>query len=61
MIITFFYREYESAPPSTATGLRYLEEETGRYRTTMENYQRACRMEEGEEAEETGDEWEDGR
>ena len=56
-----FYREYESAPPSTATGFRYLEEETGRCRTTMENYQRACRMEEGEEAEETGDEWEDGR
>ena len=48
-----FYRSCEPAPPSTATGLKYLEEETGRYRTTMENYQRACRMEE-EEAEETG-------
>lgn len=32
-----------------------------RIRNKMENYQRACRMEEGEEAEETGDEWEDGR
>lgn len=52
-----FYRNYESAPPSTATGLKYLEEETGRYRTTMENYQRACRMEEEEESEEMDDSW----
>lgn len=56
-----FYRTYESAPPSTATGLKYLEEETERYRTTMENYQRACRIEEEEESEETGGEWEEER
>ena len=56
-----FYRTYESALPSTATGLRYLEEETERYRTTMENYQHACRIEEEEEAGETGEEWEEER
>ena len=57
----FFYRTYESVLPSTATGLRYLEEETERYRTTMENYQHACRMEEEEEAGENGEEWEEER
>ena len=56
-----FYRTYESALPSTATGLRYLEEETERYRTTMENYQHACRMGEEEEAGEIGEEWEEER
>lgn len=52
-----FYRTYESTAPSTATGLRYLEEETERYRTTMENYKHACRMEEEEESEGTDDSW----
>lgn len=56
-----FYRSYESALHSTATGLRYLEEETERYRATMENYQHACRMGEEEEAGETGEEWEEER
>ena len=56
--VTFFYRTYESALPSTATGLRYLEEETERYRTTMENYQHACRI---EEEGETSEEWEEER
>ena len=55
------YRKYESVPPSTATGLKYLEEEAGRYRTTMENYQHACRIEEEEEAGETSEEWEEER
>ncbi len=52
-----FYRTYESALPSTATGLKYLEEETGRYRTTMENYKHACQMEEEEESEGMDDSW----
>ena len=52
-----FYRTYESALPSTATGLKYLEEETGRYRTTMENYKHARQMEEEEESEGMDDSW----
>ena len=52
------YGKYESAPPSTATGLKYLEEEAGRYRTTMENYRRAWLMEmEGAEPGGTDDSW----
>ena len=51
------YRKYESAPPSTAMGLKYLEEEAGRYRTTMENYKHACQMEEEEESEGMDDSW----
>lgn len=53
------YRKYESVPPSTATGLKYLEEEAGRYRTTMENYRHAWLMEMEEEgSERTDDSWE---
>lgn len=52
-----FYRTYESTAPSTAAGLRYLEEETERYRTTMENYKHVCRMEEEEEYEGMDDSW----
>lgn len=52
------YRKYESAPPSTATGLKYLEEEAGRYRTTMENYRHAWLTElEEAEPEGTDDSW----
>ncbi len=51
------YRKYESMPPSTAVGLKYLEEEAGRYRTAMENYKHACWMEE-EEPEGADDGWE---
>ncbi len=44
-------------PPSTAVGLKYLEEEAGRYRATMENYKHACWMEEEEESEGMDDSW----
>nr|WP_300566894.1 hypothetical protein [uncultured Acetatifactor sp.] len=52
------YRKYEQAPPSTATGLKYLEEEAGRYRATMESYKRAWLTEmEEEEPGGTDDSW----
>ena len=51
------YRKYELTPPSTAVGLKYLEEEAGRYRATMENYKHACWMEEEEESEGMDDSW----
>ena len=46
-----FYRQYVPYPPSTATGVKYLIEETDRYRVTMENYARACKAAEDEEYE----------
>ena len=46
-----FYQQYVPCPPSTATGVKYLIEETGRYRLTMENYARACKAAEDEEYE----------
>lgn len=54
-----FYQQYISTPPSTSTGVKYLIEETDRYRLTMENYARACKATEDEEYEMPEDEeWE---
>lgn len=44
-----FYQQYVPCPPSTATGVKYLIEESDRYRLTMENYARACKAAEDEE------------
>lgn len=54
-----FYRQYETLPPSTADGMKFLLEETRRYRTTMENYALACQAAEDEEYEQPEDENED--
>lgn len=54
-----FYQQYVTCPPSTATGVKYLIEESDRYRLTMENYARACKAAEDEEYElPEDDEWE---
>ncbi len=50
-----FYRQYETLPPSTAAGMKFLLEETRRYRTTMENYTLACQAAEDEEYEQPED------
>lgn len=44
-----FYQSYETLPPSTAEGMKYILEETRRYRTTMENYALVCKAAEDEE------------
>lgn len=54
-----FYQPYVPYPPSAAAGVKYLIEETDRYRLTMENYARACKAAEDEEYElPEDDEWE---
>lgn len=54
-----FYQQYVPCQPSAATGVKYLIEETDRYRLTMENYARACKAAEDEEYEMPEDEdWE---
>ena len=54
-----FYQPYAPYSPSAATGVKYLIEETDRYRLTMENYARACKAAEDEEYElPEDDEWE---
>ncbi len=44
-----FYKSFETLPPSTAEGVRFILEETRRYRTTMENYALVCKAAEDEE------------
>ena len=52
------YKKYEQTSPSTATGLKYLEEEAGRYHATIESYKRAWLTEmEEEEPGGTDDGW----
>lgn len=51
-----FYQQYVPCPPSAATGVKFLIEETDRYRLTMENYARACKAAEDEEYEMPEDE-----
>lgn len=53
-----FYRQYETKPPSMAAGMKGLIEETQRYRSTMENYTRACQAAEDEEYQSPEDDWE---
>lgn len=53
-----FYKQYETQPPSMAVGMKSVIEETQRYRSTMENYTRACQAAENEEYESSEDEWE---
>lgn len=53
-----FYKQYETQPPSMAVGMKSVIEETRRYRSTMENYTRACQAAEDEEYESPEDEWE---
>lgn len=54
-----FYRQYETRPTSIAVGMKGLMEEVQRYRSTMENYTRACKAAEDEEYEMPEDEdWE---
>lgn len=54
-----FYKSYETLPPSTAEGMKFILEETRRYRTTMENYTLACQAAEDEECGQPEDEdWE---
>lgn len=43
------YQSYETLPPSTAEGMKFILEETRRYRTTMENYALVCKAAEDEE------------
>ena len=53
-----FYKQYETLPPSTDTGIKYLIKEVQRYQSTMENYRNACVAAEDEEyAELNDDEW----
>lgn len=54
-----FYRQYETLPPSTAAGMKYILEETRRYRTTMENYALVCKAAEDKEYGQPDDENED--
>ncbi len=44
-----FYKSFETLPPSTAEGVKFILEETRRYRTTMENYALVCKAAEDEE------------
>ena len=53
-----FYKRYETQPPSTASGMRFILEETNRYHSTMENYTHACQAAEDEEYESPEDDWE---
>ena len=53
-----FYKQYETQQPSTAIGMKFILEETQRYRSTMENYTRACQAAEDEEYEPPEDDWE---
>lgn len=45
-----FYQSFETVLPSTATGTKFLLEETHRYHATMENYRKVCEADEAEEA-----------
>lgn len=51
-----FYQSYETLPPSTAEGMKFILEETRRYRTTMENYALVCKAAEDEEYRQPKDE-----
>lgn len=51
-----FYQSYENLPPSTAEGMKFILEETRRYRTTMENYALVCKAAEDEEYSQPEDE-----
>jgi hypothetical protein len=51
-----FYQSYETLPPSTAEGMKFILEETRRYRTTMENYALVCKAAEDEEYSQPEDE-----
>lgn len=51
-----FYQPYETLPPSTAEGMKFILEETRRYRTTMENYALVCKAAEDEEYSQPEDE-----
>ena len=51
-----FYKSYETLPPSTAEGMKFILEETRRYRTTMENYALVCKAAEDEEYSQPEDE-----
>lgn len=51
-----FYQSYETLPPSTADGMKFILEETRRYRTTMENYALVCKAAEDEEYSQPEDE-----
>lgn len=51
-----FYQTYETLPPSAAEGMKFILEETRRYRTTMENYALACKAAEDEEYSQPEDE-----
>ena len=53
-----FYRQYETKPPSAEFGMKGLLEETQRYRSTMENYTRACQAAEDDEYQSPEDDWE---
>lgn len=44
-----FYKSFETLPPSTAEGVKFILEETRRYRTTMENYALVCKAAQDEE------------
>jgi len=51
-----FYQSYETLPPSTAEGMKFILEETRRYRTIMENYALVCKAAEDEEYSQPEDE-----
>lgn len=51
-----FYQSYETLPPSTAEGMKFILEETRRYHTTMENYALVCKAAEDEEYSQPEDE-----
>ena len=52
----WFYQAYETLPPSTAEGMKFILEETRRYRTTMEHYALVCKAAEDEEYSQPEDE-----
>jgi hypothetical protein len=44
-----FYKPYETLPPSTAEGMKFILEESRRYHSTMENYRTVCEAEAAED------------
>lgn len=44
-----FYKSYETLPPSTAEGMKFILEESRRYHSTMENYRIVCEAEVAED------------
>lgn len=44
-----FYKSYETLPPSTADGMKFILEESRRYHSTMENYRVVCETEAAED------------